>query len=115
MRRRFSLRWILAVCIAGVFMTGVVAPQLSANRFRGQIQRALEAALERHVTIREVHFNLFTGPGFSVEDVLIDDDPAAGVEPFAHVALIRARVRFNSLLTGRLAFSNLTLVEPSVN
>ncbi len=115
MRRWLTLRWALAACLAGVLTIGILAPWLSANRFRGQIQSALEAALNRRVTIREVHFNLFRGPGFSVEDVLIDDDPAAGVEPFAHVDLVRARVRFATLLTGHLAFSNLTLVEPSVN
>ncbi len=115
MRRWSRLRWPLAACLAGVLTIGILAPVLSADRYRVQIQSALEAALNRRVTIREVHFNLFTGPGFSVEDVLIDDDPAAGVEPFAHVDLIRARVRFATLLTGHLAFSNLTLVEPSVN
>lgn len=109
------LRWALAVCLAVVLAMGILAPWLSAARYRREIQSALEAALNRRVTIREVHFNLFTGPGFSVEDVLIDDDPAAGVEPFAHVEQIRARVRFATLLTGHLAFSNLTLIEPSVN
>lgn len=115
MRRWLQLRWALAACLAAVLAIGVLAPWLSADRYRGQIQSALEAALNRRVTIREVHFNLFRGPGFSVEDVLINDDPAAGVEPFAHVDLIRARVHFATLLTGRLAFSNLTLIEPSVN
>ena len=109
------LRWVLAACLAGLLAIGILAPQLSANRYRDQIQRALETALNRRVTIREVHFNLFRGPGFSVEDVIIDDDPTAGVEPFAHVEVLRARVRLATLLTGQLAFSNLTLVEPSVN
>jgi hypothetical protein len=47
--------------------------------------------------------------------VLIGDDPAAGIEPFAHVESMRARVRLTSLFTGKLAFSSLKLDSPSVN
>src|SRR5438105_8087819 len=105
----------LIVCVFLVLAAGIAAPSFSANRFRTRIQHALESALNRHVTIGEVHFNVFTGPGFSVEDGLIEDDPAAGVEPFAHVDLLRARIRLMILLTGRLSFSNLKLVDASFN
>lgn len=98
-----------------VLAAGILAPTLNANRFRPRIQHALESALNRRVSIGEVHFNVFTGPGFSVENVLIEEDPAAGIEPFAHMDLLRARVQLTSLFTGRLAFSNLKLVDASVN
>ena len=94
---------------------GAVAPLLNANRFRGQIQSALEAALSRRVTIGKVRFNVFTGPGFTVEDVLIGEAPGMGIEPFAHVDSLVARIRVASLWTGHLAFSNLNLVDASVN
>ena len=48
-----------------------------------------------------VHLNLFTGAGFTVDDVLIDDDPAAGIEPFAHVESMQARIRWTSLFSGK--------------
>ncbi len=101
--------------ILAVLTAGIAAPYLKADRYREQIRRALEAALNRHVTVGDAHFNLFRGPGFSVRDVLIDDDPAAGIEPFAHVEILQARIHILSLLTGHLAFSNLRLVEPTVN
>lgn len=104
--------------IVGVFLVlgaGILAPTLDANRLRPRIQRALESALNRHVTIGKVHLNIFTGPGFSLENVLIEDDPAAGVEPFAHMELLKARVHLLSLLTGHLVFSNLKLIDGSVN
>jgi hypothetical protein len=94
---------------------GAVAPLLNANRFRGEIHSALESALNRRVTIGKVHFNVFTGPGFTVDDVLIEEAPGMGIEPFAHVESLEARVRLASLWTGHLAFSKLRLVEPSVN
>jgi len=107
-------RWILIILLV-VLGAGALAPFLSADRLRPRIQAALEAALNRPVEIGAVHLNLFTGPGFTVERVVIGDDPAAGVEPFAYVESMRARVRLASLLAGKLAFSSLHLDAPSVN
>ena len=110
------LRRTLFIALGTVIVAGLLAPFLRADRLRPSIQRALEAALNRPVHITSaVHLNLFTGPGFSVDDVLIDDDPAAGAEPFAHVESLRARVKLTSLFRGKLAFSSLYLDSPSVN
>jgi len=110
------LRRTLFIVIGTVVAFGLLAPFLRADRLRPRIQAALEAALNRPVHITSaVHLNLFTGPGFSVDDVLIDDDPAAGIEPFAHVESLRARVRLASLFSGKLAFSSIYLDSPSVN
>ena len=107
-------RWVL-IALVVVVALGVAAPFLRADRFRPRIQAALEAALNRPVTLGAVHLNLFTGPGFTVDNVIIDDDPAAGIEPFAHVESMQARIRWTSLFTGKLAFSSLRLDTPSVN
>jgi hypothetical protein len=105
----------LIVVLLLLVAAGLAAPKVSANRFRPRIQAALEAALNRHVEVGAVHLNLFTGPGFSVDNVVIDDDPAAGLEPFAHVDQMQARVRWTSLFSGNLSFSSLRLDNPSVN
>jgi hypothetical protein len=107
-------RWLLMVLLV-VVVVGLAAPRVSADRFRPRIQAALEAALNRPVHLGAVHLNLFTGPGFTVDDVLIDDDPGAGIEPFAHVEHMQARIRFVSLFSGNLEFSSLRLDSPSVN
>jgi len=105
----------LLISVLVVVIFGLAAPKVSANRFRPRIQDALEAALNRPVHLGGVHLNLFTGPGFTVDDVLIDDDPLAGIEPFAHVEHMQARIRWTSLFSGQLAFSSLRLDAPSVN
>jgi hypothetical protein len=105
----------LWIGLALVVVAGILAPYMDANRMRPRIQSALEAAFNRPVQIEEVHLNLFTGPGFTVKNVLIGDDPAAGIEPFAHVEFMQARVRWLSLLRGKLAFSSLRMDSPSVN
>src|ERR1700688_2344683 len=101
-------RWLL-IALLVVVVVGLAAPRVSAERFRPRIQAALQAALNRPVTLGAAHLNLFTGLGFTVDDVVIDDDPAAGIEPFAHVEQMQARIRWTSLFTGHLEFSSLRL------
>jgi hypothetical protein len=108
--RRTVVGGILLLLVAGV-----AAPYVQADRFGGRIRRALEEALHRKVEIGGVHFTLFNGPGFTVEDVQIDEDPAFGVEPFAFVTELNARVSLTGLLLGRLEFSSLELDDPMVN
>ncbi len=110
-----QLRRVLWIGLAVVAAIGLLAPYLDANRMRPRIQATLEAAFKRPVEIGPVHLNVFSGPGFTVKDVLIGDDPAAGIEPFAHVEFMQARVRWLSLLRGKLAFSSLRMDSPTVN
>lgn len=112
MKRVRRALW-MAVVIVVAF--GVAAPYLRTNRLRPRIEAALQMALNRPVHVGSVRLNLFTGPGFTVKDVIIEDDPAAGIEPFAHVESIEARVSFLSLFAGQLAFSSVRLSNPSVN
>jgi hypothetical protein len=109
------LRRALWIALAAVVAIGVLAPYMDANRMRPRIQAALETAFNRPVEIGAAHLNVFSGPGFTVQDVVIGDDPTAGIEPFAHVESMQARVRWLSLLRGKLAFSSLRMDSPSVN
>src|ERR1700682_5947302 len=102
----------LLILVAVVIAIGFLAPHWRADRLRPPIQAALESALNRPVHIGAVHLNLFSGPGFTLDDVVIDDAPAAGIEPFAYVESMRARVGFSSIFSGRLAFSSLRLDAP---
>jgi hypothetical protein len=98
-----------------VLVAGFAAPYVDAGAFRTRVQAALESSLGRPVHIGAVHYSLFTGPGFQVDNVLIDDEPQAGIEPFAHVVSLKASIRLASLFGGKLAFSTLRLDEPTVN
>src|SRR5262245_15868668 len=99
-----------------LFLAVVIGvPYLGADRFAGPIQSALEGALKRKVRVGRVRYSLLRGPAFTVRDVIIEEDPSAGIEPFAYVTLLEARLRWLSLLRGRLEFSTLRLEEPSVN
>ena len=101
-------RWLL-MGLALVIALGVAAPFLEADRFRPAIERALERGLGRKVEVGHVHFKLLTGPGFSLDDVRIGEDPRAGIEPFAYVRTLSGEVRLLSLFARRLEFSSLRL------
>lgn len=109
------LKRILGIAIVLVLALGIAAPFIKGDRYREQIQQALERGLKRKVDIGKVTFNLFTGPGFTVSDVVIYDDPTFGLEPLAHMLALDARVSLMSLFTGQLEFGAIRFVSPSVN
>ncbi|MGD1092768.1 MAG: hypothetical protein ABSB35_12360 [Bryobacteraceae bacterium] len=73
MKRRILIGLALVAAI------GITAKFLQVDFVRPPIERALERALGRRVEIDEAHFNLFTGPGFTLNRVTIHEDPRAGV------------------------------------
>ncbi|MCC6362474.1 MAG: AsmA family protein [Bryobacterales bacterium] len=111
MKRRLLTAAVLLLVFAAA---GI--PFLRADRFRGRIHTALEQALHRRVEINGgVHFNLWPGPGFSISNVVIHEDPAIGIEPFAYVASLDATVSLFAMLRGRWEVSGILLDEPNVN
>ena len=106
---------LTASVAALILVAGLIIPQFKADRYRSRIESALEAAIGRKVSIGEVRFNLLTGPGFTVGDVTVAEDPTLGLEPIAYVGHMTATPRILSLLTGHLAFSSLTLDDAHLN
>src|SRR4051794_16137519 len=96
------IRRLTFAALAVLIAAGIAAPFVQVNRMGGRIKVALQNSLHRRVEIGDVHLNLFTGPGFTVDKVLIYEDPSIGIEPFAFVLSLEARVSLSSLWTGRL-------------
>ncbi len=111
-RRAF---YLAAIALALLLVAGVAAPFISAERYRTRIQAALEGALGRKVEIGTVRFNLFTGPGFALNNVTIHEDPSIGIEPIAYVSSLEAVPRLWSLFTRKLEFSSIRLEAASIN
>ena len=104
-----------SIGIAALLVVGIVAPFIGVGKYGRQIKAALETSLGRHVEIGNVHYTLFSGPGFSIDDVTIGEDPGYGIEPCAYVPTLEARVRLDKLLFGKIQFSSLRLVDPILN
>ncbi len=111
---RRAAKYLGAGC-ALVLVAGIVAPFLGANRYAEQIRLALGAVLGRRVEFGDVHFNLLTGPGFTISKVVIHENAAFGAEPFAYVESLEARPRLWPLTLGRLEFASLRLEDTTVN
>ncbi len=103
--------WLAAFLI----FAGFVVPLIHANRFRRQIQSALERALGRRVEIGEITLRLLPAPGFQMQNVVVAEDPAFGAEHFAYMTSMQARLRLRTLWTGQVQLASLILQEPSVN
>jgi hypothetical protein len=100
---------------AFLFFAGFLVPLIHANRFRRQIQIALEQGLGRRVEIGDITLRLLPAPGFQLENVVIGEDPDFGSEHFAYMNSMQARVRLRALWTGQVQLASLTLEEPSLN
>jgi hypothetical protein len=109
-----AVRIVLSLVLLAV-AAGVAAPFINASHFSGVIKSTLESWLGRRVEFGAVHFTVFSGLGFSLEDVTIHEDPRYGLEPFAHATALDARLRIDKLLRGQIRFTSLRLAEPSLN
>lgn len=110
-KRRRLVGGLLLLLLAA-FLFPFVVP---LNHFRRQVARALEAGLGRRVEVGTVRLKLLPVPGLIAQNVVIRDDPSFGAESLARMTELRASVRFSSFWTGRLSFSSMVFVEPSLN
>jgi hypothetical protein len=101
--------------LALVAAIAVAAAYLPLDFLRPPVERALARGLGRQVEVGEVHLDLFGAPGFTLDDVVIHEDPRAGIEPFAYVDSLGAKVRWLSLLRRHLEFANLNLGDATIN
>ena len=110
----FKTLGILALTLLGI---GILAPSLTADQYGRRLQASLERSLGRRVEIRKVHFNLFKGPGFSVDKVIIYEDPAIGwsLWPTLKPGSMEVVPSIWSLLGGRFVISSIRLDEASIN
>jgi len=109
-----AAKW-LGIAVVVLLAAGLAAPYLSVNQFAPRIHRALESALGRNVELGAIHFSLFAGPGFSVDNVVIHENPAIGIEPIAYVGSLDAVPRIASFFGGRLEFASIRLDDATIN
>ncbi len=113
--RKKTVWWLAGAAAALILVTGLILPFIDATSFSSRVRAGLQEALGRQVDVGKVRLDLFNGPGFTAASVVIHEDPRIGLEPFAYVESVEARVNFTSLWAGRLEFSKLRLVNPRVN
>ncbi|HTX39825.1 MAG TPA: hypothetical protein VME43_32630 [Bryobacteraceae bacterium] len=104
--------------LALLLAAGVAAPYFTADQYRARLEGSIERALGRRVELGRVTFSLFNGPGFSVDRVVIHEDPAIGLEPMVYVqdpGSMEIVPSIWSLLGGRFVIASIRLSDASIN
>ena len=104
---------LFGTAVAAVLVAGLVAPYVAADSYGKRLQASLERALGRRVDIGSVRFNVFKGPGFSIDKVVIHEDPSIGIEPIAYVPRMEIAPSLWSLVGGRFVVASIRLEQDS--
>jgi hypothetical protein len=118
-------RLLVKLASAGIgllLLAALAAPYIDAGRYGERLRLSIERALggNRRVEIGKVHFSLFKGPAFSVDSVIIHEDPSIGAEPIAYIQEssgggLEVSPSLWSLLGGRFVISSIRLDGASIN
>jgi hypothetical protein len=87
-----------AVALLVLLLTMAIAPPLiNANRLKRRIAASISASLGRPVSLGKVTMHLLPVPGFTLEDLVVNEDPAFGYEPTIRAMKVDVTLRPSSL------------------
>ena len=111
------LRRLLYLAFAAlvILLLVLLPPLISVNRYQKRIANSISDSLGRPVHLDRVSLNLLPLPGFTLENFVVDEDPAFGSEPVIRATSVRATLRISSLWRRRVEFSTISFADPSVN
>jgi AsmA protein len=105
----------LAIAALAVLLLVLLPPLVSLNRYQKRIATSISDSLGRPVHLDKVSLNLLPLPGFTLENLVVDEDPAFGSEPVIRADSVRVTLRISSLWRRRVEFSTISFNDPSVN
>lgn len=112
---RLHPRTLLAV-LAGLLLAGwLVPPFFHGGRYRRILQTGLENKLGRPVKLGAITLRLLPHPGFSIDNVVVEEDPQFGSEPLARVSRAECDLRWRDLWKSRVNCARIFLDHPSLN
>ncbi len=111
-RRR--LLWIGSALLLLALLI-LTPPLVNANQYRGKIAESMSKSLGRPVHLDNVSLHLLPTPGFTLQNLVVSEDPAFGAEPTIRANTVEATLRVSSLWHRPVEFSRVRFVEPSVN
>lgn len=113
-RERNRLVWVLSAILL-ILILILTPPLLNVNRLRRRITASISQSLGRPVAIDNVQLDLLPVPGFTLQNLVVNDDPAFGGEPVIRAQSVHARLRVGSLWRRQVEISRISFDEPSVN
>ena len=110
--RRFSRRLILgSILLLAILLMALLPPLINVNRFQRSIVTSISASLGRPVHLDNVSMTLLPFPGFTLENLVVEEDPAFGNEPVISASTVQARCA--SALSGVSASSSPLSASPT--
>ena len=113
--KRSRLRRLARITAVVLLLIWILPLAVRLNYWRRPIGEALEASLHRPVHTGNIHLQVLGGLGFEIANLVVEEDPAFGYEPFVRAESAQARLAFSSLWHGRMEFSSIVLSGPSFN
>ncbi len=107
--------WTSLVIVTLLLLLTLLPPLINLSRYQRRIATSMSLSLGRPVHLDHVVLNLLPLPGFTLTNLVVEENPAFGDEPIIRANTVRATLRFNSLWRRRVEFSRISFTDPSVN
>jgi AsmA protein len=98
-----------------VLLLLLTPPLLNVNRLRRRIAESISASLGRPVHLDSVTLHLLPMPGFTLQNLVVSEDPAFGSEPIIRANSVDVTLRPSSLWRRHVEFSTISFDTPSLN
>ncbi len=114
--RRLPRHILLAIGVLSLFLLlAFLPPYINVNHYQRRIVTSISSSLGRPVHLDTITLNLLPLPSFTLQNFVVDEDPAFGAEPIIRAQSVTARLRATSLWRRRVEFSTISFEDPSVN
>ena len=114
-RRTLKRLLYIAFAALAVLLLVLLPPLISLSRYQRRVANSIGESLGRPVHLDKVSLNLLPLPGLTLENFVVDEDPAFGNEPVIRANSVNATLRISSLWSRRFEFSTISFTDPSVN
>lgn len=117
-RTRVSARWLKRIVLLLVLLwlaSEGISLAIQHTALRRVLTAHLESAFGRPVEVGSYDFSLLDGLALGANSVTVGEDPRFGQEYFLRAESLTVRLRWLSLLRGRVEFGTLSLDKPSLN
>ena len=92
-RRLFGVLFV----VLAIALLALIPPLLTVNRLQRRIVTSMSETLGRPVHIDSIKLHLLPVPGFTLNNLVISEDPAFGSEPVIRANAVTVRLRLSSL------------------
>ena len=103
------------VALGVLLLLALIPPLFNVNRLHRRIAASMSASLGRKVHLDRVSLHVLPVPGFTLENLVVSEDPGFGSEPVIRANTVEVTLRPSSLWRRQVEFSSIKFVEPSLN